>query len=320
MGQNGLKLWRWPLAVLAVLVGGGLAVRSGVVPLSPRATTPPPTALSQPIAPPADAVIPSAAVTDAALTDAALDQLMQVSGMSDFISAVPQRVQDAVLQQTPLNDEARLQLAQKLNDGSLTDGLVQDAHNTLRTELDRSAYAAVLQWFSTDIGLKFINAERAANNPAGRQAMQQAIAQSSGQTVDFDRAQLMQSLDAATETSATYRLVFDDLLALLQEKITDPTLLKPMTQTLKRNQADAELAMSAAMLYLYRELPDADVQAAITFYQTPAGKQWVALARGLARRAWQVINRTSMTYLPQPTPAPTPPPSATPVPANTTPP
>lgn len=236
-----------------------------------------------------------------AVTDAELEALFRISGFDTMIGTLPSRINALVTQVRPdMRDEERLQLAQRLNDGTIPARVFRSGRDIMRNTLDTTDVQAIKSWMSGDVGARFVKIERGMWSAEQQKKMQEFVAKAASRALDFDRTQLLRELDTVTSASASQRAIVDDMEQMLNEQLNmSPEIMQKTSQSTARAKADIEEKMLWSMAFVYEKMSDSDLKAAIAFYRTPLGQKWAAVARGISRESWRVINQAVIDYRPQ---------------------
>ena len=228
-------------------------------------------------------------------TKGAIDQLMQLSGITDQVGIFPEHIKaglhQGAQQGTPLS-AAQLDVLSNSVDKSIdTDVILRSIRSALSTSVGEKDIDALMGWYQSPLGKKISALEKQSSTPEASQEMMsqmQALLQNETRVAAAKRIdQALGVTDKMVELQRfTGLAVYTAMMtALAPGQPLDTTLFEAnMVVAEQQMRASMEQMVAASYVYTYQTISDQELAEYETFISGPAAKKFnVAALDGMAR-------------------------------------
>jgi len=212
-----------------------------------------------------------------------IQQLMKLSGLDAQVRQLPLQVLASFGEQkSQLPAEVYDLTARALGAAFDAERMLKTVSKQVETNLDTGTMQAALTWLKSGLGRKITGLEEAASTPQAYQQIQTYAKQLENRPPPQPRLLLVRRLDVATNATETV-VSIAETVAMSVAMALDAIQPKELQTGVERLKKQMELQrsqmrqglqqqMTAAMLYTYQTLSDAELDQYSGFYESHAGK------------------------------------------------
>ena len=247
--------------------------------------------------------------------NAVIDELLEVSGGNHMFEQLPAIINAGMEQNRQAMDaDAFAKLSSAVNEFHTAQAFREQVKESFNKHYDKARFAAFLEMARSPLALKMTQLEKEALTPESLQKMQGYAATLQKEPPSPARMALIEKMDkvtSATQTGMNTQLQVVQTMA----SVIDPLL--PPERRLKQGQMDdmlwqmqlqvrpmMEQFTHLSMLYVYRSLPDKELEQYIALYETNTGKGLVDVMNKAIVSAFATISQKTAERLKEVMPPP----------------